>query len=317
MSTYRILITGGSGLLGGRLVQYFSAIDNIEIYLGTSKPLELPSYVKSGKVRFLDWDSESSLKSACLDTNVIIHCAGMNAQDCQKNPERALEFNGFTTGKLLDAAIKMNVSRFIYISTAHVYDSPLKGLVTENSPLLNSHPYATSNVSGEQQVNQRYDRITGINVRLSNAYGAPVSPLVNCWMLLVNDLCKQAVTTNQMVLKTSGIQIRDFIPISEVCRAIHHLLNLPLNMDEHTFNLGGNMSMSVWDMALLIQKRCKEVLGFSPNLQRVSPSTNEVSENFEYDTTKLLSTGYKYLNYYQSEIDQLLYFCNLNFKNVN
>lgn len=311
----KILVTGASGFLGGRIVQYFSELDGVELYLGSGKTLDLPPYVKFGKVVPIQWDSQSSLENACENVDAIIHCAGMNAQDSQKDPEKALEFNGKTTGRFLDAAIQNKTSRFIFLSTAHVYGSPLSGFISEETPLSNLHPYAVSNALGEQQVNDRAGKITGINVRLSNAYGAPVSPSVSCWMLLVNDLCKQAVITKRMVLKSSGLQRRDFIPIYDVCRAFHHLLQIPFEDGEYTFNLGGRMSLSVWDMSLLIQERCKEILGYTPELERVPPAPNEHSEEFEYSTDKLLSTGFEYSDVFTSEIDQLLNFCNLHFRN--
>ncbi|AOP35974.1 UDP-glucose 4-epimerase [Leptospira tipperaryensis] len=317
MNRKKILITGSSGFLGGRIAKYLAESDKNEIRLGTTKDIFLPTYIRSGKVVSMVWDSQSSLDSACQNTEIIIHCAGMNASDCTKDPRRALEFNGHITGRLLDAAIKNGVSRFLFLSTAHVYSNSFEGIISESSLVTNIHPYATSNFAGETEVNKRTldGKISGINIRLSNAYGAPVDPKVDCWMLLVNDLCRQAVTTKRMVLKSTGIQKRDFIPIHEVCRAIEHLITFSLEKTENTFNVGGGLSISVWEMAKLIQERCRLVLGFSPELERVQPKDEEYSSDFRYDVTKLLSSGFEYSNFGTSEIDQLLNFCKLNFKN--
>ena len=66
----------------------------------------------------------------------------MNAQDSLIDPKEAIEFNGRSTERLVIASIDAKVSKFIYLSTAHVYCSPLHGEISEESPILNKHPYA-------------------------------------------------------------------------------------------------------------------------------------------------------------------------------
>jgi UDP-glucose 4-epimerase len=57
--------------------------------------------------------------------------------------------------------------------------------------------------------------IEGIVIRVSNSFGAPAHQHANCWMLLVNDLCRQAVSTGQMTLRSSGIRRRDFVTLTD------------------------------------------------------------------------------------------------------
>lgn len=312
------MITGVSGLLGGRIAKYFATLEeDFEINLASSKKFQLSEYIRSGKLISIDWNSRTSLEDACEGVEYVVHCAGMNAQDAAKDPQVAIEFNGRATGRLLEAAIQRGASKFIYFSTAHVYGSPLKGDISENSSLSNQHPYAVSNLEGEKEVNERAasGRISGINIRLSNAFGAPVDPNVNCWTLLVNDLCRQAVATQRMILKTTGLQKRDFIPISDVCRAVYHLLRIQSNSNASVYNVGGNASMTVWEMANLVRQRCEVVLGFLPALERLEPDERETAADFSYKITKLLSTGFLLSNEFDSEIDDLLIFCKQSFKN--
>ena len=108
-----------------------------------------------------------------------------------------MDFNGVATKRLVEAASRAGVKKFIYLSTAHVYASPLVGTITEQTLPNNSHPYASSHLAGESAVLNADERgvIQGVVMRLSNAYGAPMHKGVNCWMLVVNDLCRQAVQT--------------------------------------------------------------------------------------------------------------------------
>lgn len=308
----KILITGGFGYLGGRVAQFLANEVGNEILLGSRNHIQSPFWLPQSKVVQTQWDSSSALEKICAGIDVIIHTAGMNAQDCAQNPVAALEFNGSTTDRLVKAAASQGVRRFIYISTAHVYKNPLEGVITEETPLENQHPYATSHRAGEDAVRAAHEqgKIEGVVVRLSNAFGAPAHKDVNCWMLLVNDLCRQAVTTRKMILRSSGLQRRDFITIRDACRAIQHLIKLPADhLGEGLFNIGGNWSPTVWDVASLIQERCQLIFGFQPELTSASPQKNDLVSELDYKIEPLRQSGFQLRSNKTEEIDRLLEFC--------
>jgi len=70
-------------------------------------------------------------EDSCDGVYVVIQAAGMNAQDCAADPVAALAFNGVATVRLVMAASRTGAQRFISLSTAHVYASPLAGTITE------------------------------------------------------------------------------------------------------------------------------------------------------------------------------------------
>ncbi len=262
------------------------------------------------------WDSLAGLEHICSAVDAIVHLAGINAQDCATDPVVALELNAVATARLLQAAVRQRVKRFIYLSTAHVYGSHLTGAITEETCPVSLHPYATSHRAGEDVVraaNQRGE-IEGIVIRLSNAYGAPAHKDANCWMLLVNDLCRQAVTTQRMVLRSSGLQRRNFIPLPDACRAIDHLLQLSAqDLARDIFNVGGMWSPTVWEVACLVQERCTVALGFQPQLIRIPPQTGETVTELDYRFDALRQTGFQPSANKVEEIDRLLNFCKASF----
>jgi UDP-glucose 4-epimerase len=70
--------------------------------------------------------------------------------------------------------------------------------------------------------------------------------------VLVNDLCKQAVTKKSLTLCSSGTQKRDFITLQDVSRAALHFIGLPRELcRDGLFNLGGESSFRIIDMANL------------------------------------------------------------------
>jgi UDP-glucose 4-epimerase len=309
--TMRILITGGFGFVGGRLAVHLAQAGH-QIILGTSHSIDSPDWLPQAEVVKTAWDDAAALEHSCAGVDVIIHAAGMNAQDCAAEPEAALAFNGFATAKLVAAASRSSVKKFIYLSTAHVYASPLAGVITEETCPLNLHPYATSHLAGEQAVLNPHPRgeLKSIVLRLSNAFGAPMHKDANCWMLLVNDLCKQAVQTRQLVLQSSGLQQRDFIGLTEVCCVAEKLVDSDQFKQMNVFNVGAGVSQSVLAMAQLIQQRCTKVLGFLPELQHKRGGVDEQHPTLTYLTNNLNTLGISCNSLDDSvEIDRLLQFC--------
>ena len=313
----KILITGGLGYIGGRLgIHLFE--NGHEIVLGTRKNINPPVWLPAASMKMMDWESDDSLDKACLDIDLVIHAAGMNARDCELNPMAALNFNGNATSKILTAAVNNGVKTFFYLSSAHVYSSPLQGLIDEDTIPANPHPYATSHLDGEKHAREAKDKglINSTILRLSNTYGAPTRPEVNCWKLLVNDLCMQATISKQLKLSTSGKTQRNFITLSDVCSVIKELIYksesqiLPL-----TLNIGNTYSSTVYEMAVLVQYRCEVVLGFRPDI--IVNSNNSSQENISFDFKSLYSNLFQdeIKDIRNSEIDELINFCKKYFGN--
>ena len=170
-----VLITGASGLLGSRLAGHLYSRGYQLLLASRRKPDELRC---SDSVEFvdLDWNDEIHLAEVCSKADFVVHCAGMNAADCSLDPAAALTVNGVYTAKLATAAHSSSVGRLIHFSTAHVYRSPLIGVMDETSELTNMHPYATSNHAGERALEywrQSEPGLSWVVLRVSNAIGAP------------------------------------------------------------------------------------------------------------------------------------------------
>ena len=200
----KILITGGLGFIGARLGKSLSC-QGYEVTCATRSKQVLPNWKDMGKVVQIDWERSSSLKSACKGKDVVIHAAGMNSSECFENPEKALIVNGGYTKKIYHYALAAGVKQFIYLSSAHVYSEKLEGIINEKTKPSNQHPYAISNLAGEKSLLD--EKIsTGMQhtiVRIANSFGSPCDAKTNCWMLVANNLCKQAAEDRRMVLRSS------------------------------------------------------------------------------------------------------------------
>ena len=311
----RVLIAGGFGFVGGRIAQHLQLCGH-QVVLGGRNVSFSPPWLPKAEVAITIWHDTYALAKICSGVDVVIQAAGMNAKDCDSDPVAALAFNGLASARLVAAAAQAGVKRFIYLSTAHVYASPLIGTITEDICPRNLHPYATSHVAGENAVLSASQRgeMRGTVLRLSNAFGAPTHPEANCWMLLINDLCRQAVQKGCLRLKSSGLQSRDFLTLKEVGRAVLHLSEID---SEHIgtgiFNVGSGAASTVLEIVDLIQARCKKILGFTPKVILPEPKANELSHKLHFDINKLLSTGFILNPNIAEEIDMTLRLCKTSF----
>ena len=311
----RILVTGGLGFLGGRIAQYLE-FQGYDVKITTRlSGISIPKLVSSNVIS-IAWDNQDSLNKACKNVDVVIHCAGMNASESFADPENALKINGLATAALTKAAIANHVKKIIYFSTAHVYNNPLQGVISESHCAVNLHPYATSHRAGEDVIlNAGYNKsIESVVFRLSNAFGRPIHKEVNCWMLLINNLCLQVVEKGCLTLHSSGTQERDFIPISDVVSTVGHFIQ---NDRVGLFNLGSGISRTVLDMAKLVAVRTEFVLGFKPEIIIASKYDSAKIDSLHFKIDKLLSNGVEIKNDKVSEIDDLLTFCSNNFNRSN
>jgi UDP-glucose 4-epimerase len=295
------------------LAQFLAATTRHEVTLATRTPGSMPSPAVNVRVVPIDWARDADLENTCASMDAVVHLAGVNAAECLRDPVAALEFNGLATARLLRAAAKQGVSRFLYLSSAHVYGAALRGFVDERTCPQPVHPYATSHRAGEDAVRLagQEDTIEGLVVRLSNSFGAPAHPRVDCWSLVTNDLCRQAVTARREVLKSAGRQRRDFIPMTEACRALAHLLVLPSPLlGDGLFNVGGAWAPTVLEMAELIAERVAAKLGFRPHVVPGTLDDRRGGEDLEYSVAKLAATGFEvWRDAAVEELDRLIAFC--------
>ncbi|WP_319245433.1 SDR family oxidoreductase [uncultured Propionivibrio sp.] len=306
-----VLLTGGLGYLGGRLACSLVA-NGYEVRCGTRRGgMVSPDWLTAMSMVELDWTSIEALTEACRGVNHVIHLAAMNEVESAVDPVGALQMNGLASLRLLEAAKAAGVRRFVYFSTAHVYGAPLQGVIDETTLPRPVHPYAITHKVAEDFILAAHDKkhIEGIVIRLSNGFGAPATPNVDRWTLLVNDLCRQAVTTGKLRLNSAGTQLRNFVTLWDVTRAVNHLLQLDIDqLGDGLFNLGGGHSMSILEMAERVASRWRMLTG--RDIEVIRPAVDGLpAPALDYRSNKLAATGFTLSGQVDREIDDTLTLC--------
>lgn len=313
-----ILITGGLGYIGGRIASFIKDKEpDTNIFLTTrNKNKELPSWTNHFTVLQMNLLEEESVDNCLKDKDIdtIVHLAALNEIDSMKDPELAMEVNTKGTYRLLKAAESNKVNIFIYFSTFHVYGETADSIITEETHTKPFHPYAITHRAAEDLVNysRHYKGVNTLIFRLSNAYGYPMDIKVNRWTLVCNDLCRQAVATREIILRTSGKQYRNFISLHDVSRAVFHFIyDIPDQWRDGIYNLGGNYSMSILEFARKIADAYKMKYGRDIIEIKINPEADNKSvfKPVNYSIEKLMKTGFTLTGDMISEINKTMKLC--------
>ena len=309
----RILVTGGHGYLGGRISKVLMELGH-DVTITTRSPQLISGSYLGVKILSPNWNSKSELQKVCYGKDLVIHAAGVSAQDSQDNPSLALEFNGNATGRLVRAAEESEVKTFIYLSTAHVYSNRLSGFIDEETLTLNEHPYATSHLLGESKVLESCQATRKLVIRLSNVYGAPNNRFADCWGLFLNDISRQVATQKSITLRSDGSQERDFVPLSDLLGFLSDICQSKMEFDLPVLlNFGSGNSMTLLEVANKVRILSKSVFGFAPEIEVGLPNQEKSHSKISFSTQhSALLSKYK-TREMDEEILELLQFARHNF----
>ena len=318
--TKNVLLTGGFGTLGGRISANLSKSPEINLRLASRQKRQPPSWAPKAEVCVVDFENQNSIKQMLHEVTHVVHLAALNDYECHAEPEKAQLVNVEYTRRVVEQAGQIKKLRFIYLSTIQVYGNSLTGVITETSPTDPQDAYSQTHLDAERIVEHAHNtqQLEGIRLRSANGFGAPMSPDAKIWQIIANDLCRQAVETKKLTLKSHGLQSRNFVPFTDVCSAVYHSLGMsPQQTGDGLFNLGGRKTLQIIQMAELVATRCGAVLGFTPKIEKPNETPDSVPPAFEYSSDKLLATGFILNCDLEKEIDSLLQSCKNWFKFQN
>ena len=147
-----VLVTGGAGYIGSHMVlALVEAGENVVVIDDLSTGFS--AFLPDGVPLFIgDAGDENLVENviAAHGVDAIIHFAGsVVVPESMRDPLRYYRNNTMTTRNLLSAAVRCNVSRFIFSSTAAVYGNPDQVPVPEQAPTRPLSPYGCSKLMSE------------------------------------------------------------------------------------------------------------------------------------------------------------------------
>jgi dTDP-glucose 4,6-dehydratase len=246
----KLLVTGGAGFIGSAFVRraltegrasHVAVLDKLT-YAGNLENLEPVAH--RPEYRFVQGDIcdpilvEKTFREETPDA--VVHFAAESHVDRSiHSPAPVIETNFNGTFTLLEAARRLNIARFVHISTDEVYgsiDAPHEA--DENYPLRASSPYSASK-AGSDLLALSYYTTYKLNVtvtRASNNYGPYQFP-----EKLIPLMISNALEDKPLPVYGDGQQVRDWLYVEDHCRAIFAVLEK--GRAGEVYNIGGSCSL--------------------------------------------------------------------------
>jgi dTDP-glucose 4,6-dehydratase len=160
-----LLITGGAGFIGSNFVRlileryphYQAVVYDKLNYRGNLDNLRDVAERFAGRYSFAQGDIcdahavEAAIADHQIDT-VINFAAESHVDRSIMAPEAFIQTDVFGVYVLLEACRKLDIERFVHVSTDEVYGDVPVGSSTEGDPLAPRSPYAASKAGGEHLV---------------------------------------------------------------------------------------------------------------------------------------------------------------------
>jgi len=220
------LITGGAGFIGSNLADQLVKIGHKVIVLdnfSTGRKLNLSHHNKKNvKIVKVDISENKKLDKYFKGVNYVFHLAGIaDIVPSIENPHKYFKSNVIGTIKVVQAAKKAKVKKFIYAASASCYGIPNKFPTNENEKIKTMYPYSFSKWQAEETVMHwvKIYNFPAISLRFFNAYG-PRSRTSGAYGAVFGVFLAQKLANKPLTVVGNGKQTRDFIHVYDLVRAI-------------------------------------------------------------------------------------------------
>ena len=261
----KLLVTGGAGFIGSNFVRRglndeLPGIEGCEMIV-------LDALTYSGNLANLDPVKDSpryefvhgDIRDAALLDELMPKVDGVVHFAAESHVDRSVvdasifvETNVLGTQRLLDAALKHGVDRFVHVSTDEVYGSIEEGEWDEQCPLEPNSPYAASK-AGSDLIARSYYQTHKMNLsitRCSNNYGPYHFPEKLIPLFVTN-----LMDDKHVPLYGTGENVRDWLHVDDHCRGI--ALVYAKGRAGEVYNIGGGTQLTNVE----ITKKILELMG--------------------------------------------------------
>ena len=258
-----ILVLGGSGFLGGHLIDGLLA----EGHCVTSVDVAKERYRQTpSQVNFIeaDFGNRGDLANAfgAKQYDVVVHLVSTTLPlTSNMDPLFDISTNLIESVALLDLCIKYNVKKFVFFSSGGtVYGNTDISPISEEHPTLPICSYGIVKLAFEKYI-QMYHHLYGIDysiLRISNPYGPRQDP--RKMQGAVGVFIDKILKNEKITIWGDGSVIRDYIFVGDVIKAALLAIN---TKESFLANIGSSSALTLNQLI----KTIESVLGVSAEVE--------------------------------------------------
>ncbi len=256
-----VLVTGGAGFIGSNFVHYLyekypdyriTVLDALT-YAASMDNLPQAEISRSdGRVRFWYGNVTNAelVDTLVAEANIVVHFAA-ETHVTRSIYDNLLFFQTDVIGThtVANAVLKAGdrVERFIHISSSEVYGTAVATAMHEDHPYNPMSPYASAKCGADRLVYSYYTtyRIPAVILRPFNNYGPRQHLEKVVPRFITSILMNEPVTVHG-----DGLAARDFIHVSDCCRAIDLAVHAPLeHVAGEAFNIASGEHRTILSIA--------------------------------------------------------------------
>lgn len=256
----KILITGAGGFFGKALTRAFTAAGHQVLAADLYTAASFTPRPGSGEVRYVQLnvaDPTSWEDSNLRDVWGVVHAAALtpSAEEVLASPRSLLTVNLGGALNALEFARSTECSKFLFISSAGVYDQTLNRELAESDADGGSSLYGSAKLAAELVV-RRYGRMYDLDVgavRPTSLYGpaelmTSARPFVTQVKMLVD------AAAQRRSVRLQGLDARcDWVYVDDAADAAVALF--AVNMRGRVFNVSAGQPVAFRDVVTTIQSR--------------------------------------------------------------
>ena len=290
MDKQTVLVTGGAGYIGSKLVEgLLEAKQNVMVLdnLTYGDAGLLPHY-NNPDFSFIEGDirDAQAIKKAVQGVTSVVHLAAVaNDPSGELDPSYIRSVNYDVYPLLLEEAKKAGTQRFINASTFSVYGIQNDFNVDETFPLKPLKEYSICKAGAEEIVRSfSSQEFVTVNLRFATVCGW--SPRQR-FDLIVNTLTAHALV-NKSIIVLGGEQKRPQIHILDLVQVILKMLAVPSDIIAgEVFNVGSE-NISIMEIANVIKSVLQDDIEIESGLARDDERSYHVNSDKLFNTLGML-----------------------------
>lgn len=257
----KVLVTGGAGFIGSELTHQLASkgihvivVDNL---VNGKKENLADVSAERLQLEVADIRDEERMDKLLRGVDAVFHLACMGVRHSIHSPRENHSVNAEGTLKLLLAAKRADVERFVYVSSSEVYGTARWVPMTEEHPTFPMTVYGASKLAGDCYARAFFETYSfpTVVVRPFNSYGPRCHHEGDSGEVIPKFMLR-SMAGRPMIVFGDGSQTRDFTHVSDTARGIILAGTVDAAVGK-TINLGSGTESSIKDIAFAI----KQVVG--------------------------------------------------------